>query len=182
MKFTVPCVFIMLFVVCLVKSHSAEAQIYPFKCFVKIDGAKYEKGYLYKMTDSTIQITRKHNDLFKVADQPDLLETIPLNNHVNQIRLRSRFIGAPAAMIGFAAGLTISCLAVMSTDPDLDGAIVGFFIVVPVATVGLSALNAVAVNSTSKVNYKHQISGANELEALKYYSFVNWLDRKKTSR
>ena len=171
---------LLLFSFCLLKTGLVNAQVYPLKCFIKIDGNKYERGYLYKMTDSTIQITRKHNDLFKVKDHPELLETIPLDYRLTQIRLRNRFIGVPAGVIGFAAGVTISALAVMQANPELSGAIVGYFVVVPIVSVGLSALAAVAANSTSRVNYKPQISGNAELEALRYYSFVNWLDRKNS--
>ena len=164
-----------------IAGHQATAQtrgIYPYKCFITLKGSKLQKVYLYQITDSTIQIARKYDQLFKIDTLPKLLETISIDQRLVQIRLRSRFSGVIGGGVGFIVGIVVSVVAVKSSSPDLSGQLVGALLVVPLAGIGSSALGAVAANSTSKVQYKHLISDKKEFERLRYYSFKSWAGRK----
>ncbi|WP_215239660.1 hypothetical protein [Dyadobacter helix] len=164
-----------------IAGHQAEAQtkgIYPYKCFITLKGRKLQRVYLYQITDSTIQIARKHNHLFKADSLPVLIESIPINQDLVKIRARSRFSGLIGGGIGFVVGVALATLAIEGSSPDIGEALVGVFLVIPLAGTGSGFLGAYAANSTSKVEYKHLISDKKEFERLKYYSFKSWVERR----
>jgi hypothetical protein len=163
------------------RTYSATAQkhpTYPYKCFISIKNTKLKKGYLYQVTDSTIQITKKAAHLYLVDSQPTLLQTIPLKDQLIQVRVRSRYSGLVGATVGFLVGVGAIALFFPMLPNDFETQLIAALIVSPITAIGLSAIGARVANATSRASYTHAHRNNAELENLRHFSFVNWLDRK----
>ncbi|MEO6283733.1 MAG: hypothetical protein ABIN80_27775 [Dyadobacter sp.] len=173
--FLIHCTIMMLW------AHSATAQkkpIYPYKCFISIKNTKFKKGYLYQVTDSTIQITKKSGHLFLIDSLPELLETIPLDKQLIQVRVRSRYSGILGGTMGLLAGIAAIAIFYPMLPDDFETQFIGAMVGAPFTAISLSAIGARVANATSLARYRPAIRSQADLENLRYYSFINWHDMK----
>lgn len=175
-------VFLILSVIMVMMlAHSTTAQkkpIYPYKCFISTKSTKLKKGYLYQVTDSAIQITKKSGHLYLVDSLPELLETIPLDNQLIQVRVRSRYSWLLGSTIGLLAGVGAIAIFYPMLPDDFETQLIGAMVGAPLTAIGLSAIGASVANGTSLARYRTAAHSKDDLENLSYYSFVHWYNKK----
>jgi hypothetical protein len=163
------------------RTYSTTAQkhlTYPYKCFISTKNTKLKKGYLYQVSDSTIQIVKKSGHLYLVDSLPELLQTIPFDKKLIQVRVRSRYSGALGGTMGLLAGIGAIAIFFPMLSKDFETQLLGVLVFAPYTGIGLSAIGARVANATSLARYKPSVHSQADLEKLRYYSFVNWVDRK----